>query len=96
MLRWRPRNGLPLHDLPKPSIRSSAAIGSPEQAGLPAREEELLAAARMSGTVLLIFGRRAGHPFREQRGPPRAEFNKGLRGDSPEDQLMATCRDQAS
>jgi len=50
----------------------------------------------MSGTVLLIFGRRAGHPFREQRGPPRAEFIKGLRGDSPEDQLMATCRDQAS
>ena len=35
MLRWRPRNGLPLHALPKSWIRSSAAIGS-SRAGWPA------------------------------------------------------------
>jgi hypothetical protein len=32
------------------------------------REAELLAVARVSGAVLLIFGRQAGHPFRAQRG----------------------------
>ena len=34
-----PRNGLPLHDLPKPWIRSSAAKARHQQAGLLVREE---------------------------------------------------------